>query len=126
MSESVDAGKTWARNRQVTTECGQCHGAAVGLQDQRVVLVFDHRYPRPMSSARAVVSDDEGKTWRNEVYYLSNGLVAGFARTITLDGKNMLTLTGSYYGKNIGWNDVTGNAPFQVIHWRLQDEEPAS
>ena len=81
----------------------------------------DHRYLRPMSSARAVVSNDEGQTWRDEVYYLSNGLVAGFARTITLDGTEMLTLTGSYYGEKIGWNDVTGNTQFHIIRWRLQD-----
>ena len=55
----------WSRNlRQVTTECGQCHGQAMGLDDQRVVMVFDHRYPRPVSSARAAVSDDEGLGWR--------------------------------------------------------------
>ncbi|MBP87531.1 MAG: hypothetical protein CMJ64_12535 [Planctomycetaceae bacterium] len=121
VADSIDGGKTWSRNRQVTTECGQCHGAAVGLRNKRVVMVYDHRYPRPMSSARAVVSDDEGKMWRDEVYYLSNGLVAGFARTITLDGEEMLTLTGSYYGEKLGWNDVTGNTQFHIIRWRLQN-----
>jgi hypothetical protein len=120
-ADSTDGGNSWSRNRQVTTECGQCHGAAVGLQNKRVVMVYDHRYPRPMSSARAVVSSDEGKTWQNEVYYLSNGVVAGFARTITLDGEEMLTLTGSYYGEKIGWDDVTGNTKFHIIRWRLQD-----
>jgi hypothetical protein len=121
VADSADGGKTWSRNRQVTTECGQCHGAAVGLRNKRVVMVYDHRYPRSMSSARAVVSNDEGQTWRNEVYYLSNGLVAGFARTITLDGEEMLTLTGSYYREKLGWNDVTGNTQFHIIRWRLQD-----
>ena len=121
VADSADGGKTWSRNRQVTTECGQCHGAAVGLRNKRVVMVYDPRYPRPMSSARAVVSNDEGQTWRNEVYYLSNGLVAGFARTITLDGEEMLTLTGSYYREKLGWNDVTGNTQFHIIRWRLQD-----
>jgi len=121
VADSTDGGKTWSQIRQVTTECGQCHGAAVGLGKKRVVMVYDHRYPRPMSSARAAVSDDEGKTWRNEVYYLSNGLVAGFARTITLDGEEMFTLTGSYYGEKLGWKDVTGETQFQVIRWQLKD-----
>ena len=121
IADSVDGGKTWSRNRQVTSECGQCHGAAVGLRNKRLVMVHDHRYPRPMSSARAMVSDDEGKTWRDEVYYLSNGLVAGFARTITLDGEQMLTLTGSYYGEKIGWDDVTGHTQFHVVRWKLGD-----
>ena len=119
---SLDGGKTWSRNRQVTSECGQCHGAAVGLRNKRVVLVHDHRYPRPMSSARAMISDDEGQSWRDEVYYLSNGLVAGFARTVTLDGEQMLTLTGSYYGEKIGWDDVIGQTQFHIVRWQLQDE----
>jgi hypothetical protein len=74
-----------------------------------------------MSSARAVVSDDEGQTWRDEVYYLSNGHAAGFARTISLDGEEMLTLTGSYYGENkLKWHDLTGNTRFHIIRWRLE------
>ena len=121
VSDSTDGGKTWSPMRQVTTECGQCHGAAVGLENNRVAMLFDHRYPRAMSGARAVISDDEGRTWREEVYYLSNGLVAGFARTITLDGTEMLTLTGSYYGEKLGWDDVIGKTQFHVIRWRLQD-----
>ena len=120
VSDSKNGGKTWSRNRQVATGYGQCHGAAVGLSNKRVVLVHDHRYPRPMSSARAVVSDDEGQTWRNEVYYLSNGHSAGFARTISLDGEEMLTLTGSYYGEKLNWHDLTGNTRFHVIRWRLE------
>ena len=121
VADSTDGGKTWSRNRQLTTECGQCHGAAVALKDRRMVVVHDHRYPRPMSGARAAVSHDRGRTWRDEVYYLSNGLVAGFARTISLDGEEMLTLTGSYYGDKLGWNDVTGKTRFHVIRWRLRD-----
>ena len=120
VADSSDGGETWSRIRQVTTECGQCHGAAVGLHDNRVVMVYDHRYPRAMSSARAIVSDDEGETWRDEVYYLSNGMVAGFARTITLDGDEMFTLTGSYYGKKLSWNDATGNTQFHIIRWRTE------
>jgi hypothetical protein len=120
VADSADQGETWSVNRQLTTGFGQCHGAGVGLSDKRVVVIYDHRYPRPMSSARAAVSDDDGMTWRNEVYYLSNGVVAGYARTISLDGEEMLTLTGSYYGQKLGWNDVTGKTRFHIIRWRLQ------
>jgi len=121
VADSTDGGKTWSRNRQVTTECGQCHGAAIGLKSKRVVMIYDHRYARPMSSARAVVSDDEGQAWRDEVYYLSNGVVAGFARPSSLNGEEMDRLTGSYYGDKVGWNDVTGNTQFHIIRWRLQE-----
>ena len=50
-----------------------------------------------------------------------NGLVAGVARTITLDGEQMLTLTGSYSGKKLSWNDVIGNTQFRIIRWRIPD-----
>eukprot|EP01051_Picozoa_sp_SAG22_P018018 SAG22_NODE_2922_length_2101_cov_1.501499_2_plen_123_part_00 len=102
MSESLDGGASWSTNRQVTTGGGQCHGHAVRLAaggdggdggdggefggGGAVVLVTDHRYPRPTSSARAFVSDDGGRHWRDENYYLNNGAIAGFARTISLDG----------------------------------------
>ena len=74
-----------------------------------------------MSSARAVVSDDEGKTWRDEVYYLSNAPIAGFARTITLDGEEMLTLTGTFSGPTEEFDSATGGTQFYVIRWSLAD-----
>ena len=121
VADSSDGGETWSPMRHVTTQFGQCHAAGVGLQNGRVVVVHDHRYPRSMSSARAVVSDDEGQTWRDEVYYLSHGTVAGYARTISLDGQEMLTLTGSHYGEAGNWHDATGNTQFHIIRWRLVD-----
>lgn len=122
VGDSTDDGKTWSPMRQVTTECGQCHGQGVGLSDGRVVVAYDHRYPRPTAGARAVVSDDEGQSWRDEVYYLSNNLIAGFARSITLDGQEILTMTGNYGGEHIDdWNDAIGNTQFHVIRWRLAE-----
>ena len=95
VSESLDSGETWSRNRQVTTGGGQCHAHAVSLETNTVVMVTDHRYPRPESGARAFVSHDSGRRWEKEVYYLNSGIIAGFARTIRLDSKGtMLTLTG--------------------------------
>ena len=120
-ADSTDGGKTWSPMRQVTTECGQCHGQGVGLTNSRAVVAYDHRYPRPMSGARAVVSDDEGKTWRDEVYYLSNAPIAGFARTITLDGEQMLTLTGTFSGPTEEFDSATGGTQFYVIRWSLAD-----
>lgn len=121
LSDSSDGGKTWSALRQVTTECGQCHGHSIGLSDGRVVMVFDHRYPRPMSGARAVVSDDEGQTWRDEAFFLSNGRAcAGFARTISLDGKVMLTLTGYFDGDPADFHNATGGSQFHIIRWQLE------
>jgi len=121
VADSTDGGGSWSSMRQVTTEFGQCHAAGVGLQNGRVVVIHDHRYPRSMASARAVVSDDEGQTWCDEVYYLAHGSAAGYARTISLDGQEMLTMAGSYYGEIGSWHDHTGNTQFNIIRWRLND-----
>ena len=88
-------------------------------------VVFDRHYPRPMSSAKAVTGDHEGQTWRDEVYVLSNGQIVGFSRTVTLEGKEMLTLTESYFGENLGWNELIGNIRFRVIRWRSQQFRPS-
>ena len=95
------------------TNHGQCYGDAVGLTNGRVVMAYDHRYPTSVTSARAIVSHDEADSWRDEVYYLSHGDVAGYAMTVTLDGEEMLTMTGSFYanGDPAGWNDVVGQTP---------------
>jgi len=121
VADSSECGETWSPMRHVTTQFGQCHAAGVGLQKGRVVVVHDHRYPQSMSSARTVVSNDEGQTWRDELYYLSHGNVAGYARTIRLDGQEMLTLTGSHYGEAGNWHDATGNTQFHIVRWQLVD-----
>ena len=153
VSSSHDAGRSWSKNRQVTTGGGQCHAHAVGLADGTAVLVSDHRYPRPMSGARALVSRDGGEVWEDEVYYLNNvrrprpalgwpgcdlgacavgqAIIAGFARTISLDGREMLTLTGycnpqggfeawQDEGDTPGWDNSVGQSHFQVIRWALE------
>lgn len=121
-TRSTDRGKTWGPVSQVTTELGQCYCEATGLSDGRIVLTTDSRYPRPMSGARALVTDDGGKTWRDEVYYLSNGTIAGYAETISLDGKEMLTLTGAFYGgEDASWREICGGSKFSIIRWRLED-----
>ena len=62
VADSMDGGDNWSPMRQVTTEFEQCHAAGVGLRNGRVVVGHDHCYPRSMSGARGVVSDDEGQT----------------------------------------------------------------
>ena len=123
VADSSDGGKTWSPARPLTTVPGQCHGAAAGLRDGRVVLIHDHRYPRGFSSARAIVSDDEGQRWNDEVYYLTHGYPsAGYARTVTFDGKEMLTLTGSFHGDaSSSWEDQLGRSQHKIIHWQLED-----
>ena len=107
------------RRDNFATVLGQCYGYGVGLSGNRAVVVTDHRYPRNMSSGRAVVSRDNGETWQDEVYYLSHGHAAGYAATITLDGEEMLTLTGSCYGDVSGWDNCIGNTDYVIVRWRL-------
>jgi hypothetical protein len=119
LADSVDGGVTWTNFRQLTTVFGQCHGSAVGLSDNRVVVVHDHRYPREVASGRAMVSYDGGQTWADEVYYLCHGNAAGFSQTVTLDGKELLTLIGSCYGDVGAWDSCIGRSHFVLIRWRL-------
>ena len=119
IAHSDDAGRTWTPKRQLTTVYGQCRGTGVGLSGNRFVLVHDHRYPRSVSSARAMVSLDDSETWEDEVYYLNHGMAAGYNETICLDGEEMLTLTGSCYGKVERSLDVIGRSTFVLIRWKL-------
>jgi len=119
LADSADSGVTWANQRQLTTVFGQCYGSAVGLSNDRVVVIHDHRYPRELSSGRAMVSRDGGQTWADEVYYLCHGNAAGYAQTITLDGEEMLTLVGSVYGDVGAWESCIGRTYFALIRWRL-------
>ena len=118
LADSMDGGSTWNNLRQLTTENGQCHGAAVGLSNNRAVVTYDHRYPRELGSARAMISCDKGQNWQDEVYYLCHGNAAGFTRHITLDGEEILTLVGSCYGDVSTWEKVIGASHFCIIRWR--------
>ena len=119
LADSEDGGRTWTEPRQLTTVFGQCHGAGVGLSDDRVVVIHDHRYPRSLSTGRAMVSHDGGQSWEDEVYYLVHGLSAGFPATVSPDGEEMVTLTGSYDGEIAGWDRLTGQSDMMIIRWRL-------
>lgn len=120
LSDSMDEGRTWTQPRQLTTLFGQCYGAGVGLSRNRVVAIHDHRYPREVAGARAMVSNDQGQTWKDEVYYLNHGQAAGYAATVSLDGEEMLTLAGSAYGNVDAWENCIGNTDFALIRWRLR------
>jgi hypothetical protein len=111
-----------------------------GLQDQRTaVYTFDlesmslelqailptetggdSSYPGivPLDNDRALISDDDGQTWRDEVYFLSNGrTTAGFARNLTLDGNEILTLTG-YHDGGAAFDAASSSTQFHVIRWK--------
>jgi hypothetical protein len=47
------------------------HGGAVQLPDERIVFLYTHRGPHYRGGERAKVSCDEGRTWCDELYYLT-------------------------------------------------------
>ena len=115
LADSDDNGLTWNNLRPLTTVFGQCHGCAIGLTDNRVVVFHDHRYPGELAGGRAMVSHDGAQTFEDEAYYLCHGIAAGHARTVTLDGEEMLTM----YGANATDPVPMGETPFFIIRWRL-------
>ena len=119
IAHSDDNGLSWSKPRQLATVLGQCYGHGVGLSKNRAIIVTDHRYPREMGGGRAMVSRDGGQTWANEVYYLSHGRAAGYAATLSVDGEEMLTLTGSCYGDVERWDNCIGRTEFVLVRWQL-------
>ena len=65
--ESTDKGKTWSDPRPVTRP-GQIPGNLVELPDGRLVLSYVEQ--TDPYGARAIVSEDGGESWGNEVFVL--------------------------------------------------------
>ena len=116
LADSDDGGLTWNNLRQLTTVFGQSDGWVTPLNDNRVVVCHDHRYPREMGSGRAMVSYDGATTFEDEVYYLCHGAVAGHMRSVTLDGQEMLAMGGA---ASEVWA-AKGTTRFSIIRWKLQ------
>jgi len=72
LAESDDGGLTWHSQRPATFLLEEMHGGAVQLPDGWVVFAYTHRGPHWRGGERAKVSDDEGRTWRDELYYLTS------------------------------------------------------
>ena len=71
LAESVDKGLTWQNLRPLTTVFGQCYGCPAVQADGTVVVIHDTRYGPGHRGSRAMVSYDQGRTWADEVYYVS-------------------------------------------------------
>ncbi len=74
LSESYDGGSTWVNERQVSSFL-QCSADLTLTSTGVLVLDLLHRYPDDLANTgiRSRVSDDEGQTWRDELYVLSQG-----------------------------------------------------
>jgi hypothetical protein len=67
--KSDDGGKTWQFLSRIT-EFG-APGAPLLMRDGRLVLIYTYRLPKP--GIRAVVSEDEGRTWGREIIVRDDG-----------------------------------------------------
>jgi len=121
LADSDDGGKTWDRFRQLTNYHGQCHGYGVGLSDGTFMVAYDHRYPRDLSTGRAMISRDEGETWEDEVYYLYYGDgTSGFSQSLVLDDGMILTVGGITHEleSRRSWAGATGKSELWAIRWK--------
>ena len=117
LSESFDAGRTWVNERQVTSFL-QCPGDLVQLPDGTLVLTFLHRYPDDVAHTgiRAIASDDEGATWREGTYILSQGhgenidSGSSYPGSIAMPDGSIITVCGNF---------VNGRLRLEAVHWRV-------
>ena len=113
LADSFDKGLTWKGLRQLTTVYGQCYSFPVVLGDGTTVVIHDTRYGPGHRGSRAMVSYDEGKTWADEVYYMSyTEDRAQPSESVVLKDGVVLTVIGA---------DKVWQGPIDLtaIRWRL-------
>jgi hypothetical protein len=131
LADSDDLGDTWKDLRPLTNVHGQCHGFGVGLSDGSVVVTHDHRYPPGTPGNKAMISHDEGRTWEDEVYYVSFATVpegqAGFSESVVLEDDTILTIAGTsdqardrYLPSSTPGTTTVGRTDVWAIRWKLE------
>jgi Neuraminidase (sialidase) len=132
LAESDDGGQTWHSQRPATFLLEEMHGGGVQLPDGRVVFLYTHRGPTYRGGERAKVSCDEGRTWREELYFMTaTPSYPGYSGSCVLpphlaDGKPgmILTLVGERSERNWGSEGPATPDGFQYmprvqsIRWR--------
>ena len=131
LADSEDLGETWKNLRPLTNVHGQCHGFGVGLSDGSVVVTHDHRYPPGTPGNKAMISHDEGRTWEDEVYFVSFPTVpegqAGFSESVVLEDDTILTIAGTsdqardrYLPSSTPGTTTVGRTDVWAIRWKLE------
>ena len=132
LAESDDGGQTWHNQSPATFLLEEMHGGGVQLPDGRVVFLYTHRGPTYRGGERAKVSYDEGRTWRDELYFMTaTPSYPGYSGSCVLpahlaDGKPgmILTLVGERSERNWGSEGPATPEGFQymprvqAIRWR--------
>jgi len=99
-SESNDGGKTWSC--PFRTDIWGFPANLLVLKDGRVHCSYGYR--KPPYGVRAVISEDEGRTWdiRNEIVIRNDGLHGdlGYPSSVQLDDGSVLTVYYFHTGKH--------------------------
>ena len=124
LADSDDGGRTWRDFRQWTKVAGDCPGELVQVSDGRIVLIHCSRYPNERGHIKARFSADEGATWSDERFIVSQG--SGYSGSVVLDDDTIVTVCGNTRLKASGvpYIGPDSNAePWRVhtVRWRLPD-----
>ena len=92
-------------------------GELVQLSDGRIVLLHTNRYPYPEGNLRARVSSDEGATWSDEYYVVTDG--AGYSGSVVLDDDTIVTVAGNTQLLPTGQEAEPWG--MHTVRWRLPD-----
>lgn len=96
---STDNGRTWTEGaKPVSSTGGGNPPALVALRDGRLALTFGYRM-EPYS-IRAVLSEDQGKTWGPEITLRADGGAWDLGYTRTVQRKDGKLVTVYYYNTN--------------------------
>ena len=118
LTASTDGGRTWVDERRVTSFL-QCSTDLTRLDDGSLVLQYLHRYPDDVAHTgiRAHVSHDDGATWGDETYVISQGEGADPNTGSSYPG----TIAGGTHGViTVCANTVAGRTRLEAVHWRPQ------
>lgn len=116
LTESADGGRTWVDERPVTSFL-QCSADLARLDDGLLVLQYLHRYPDDLAHTgiRARVSRDDGATWGDETYVISQGEGEDPNTGSSYPG----TIAGGTHGViTVCANTVAGRTRLEAVHWR--------
>ena len=122
LTTSTDGGRTWVDERRVTSFL-QCSADLTRLDDGSLVLQYLHRYPDDVAHTgiRAHVSHDDGATWGDETYVISQGEGADPNTGSSYPG----TIAGGTHGViTVCANTVAGRTRLEAVHWRPQAATP--
>jgi len=116
LSESIDGGRTWINERQVSSFL-QCSADLARLADGTLVLQVLHRYPDDLAHTgiRAKVSHDEGRTWGDELYVLAQGHGEDIDSGSSYPG-SIATKDGGLITVCANWFD--GHTRLEAVHWK--------